>query len=146
MKKYLILYLSLKNIMNLLKLVEDRDALYCGVFLDMASRAMILDRVEIPMGWRVYVHHMTIRLGELPNNLKDLIGEEVELLVTHIGKSDKAIAFGIDTSLSFNKRPHITVAIDVENGGKPKDSNDIINWDRIKEFTVRGKIGEIYKN
>lgn len=129
-----------------MKLLETINYIsYSAVVLDEKSKEKILNRVEIPHNWKIINHHMTIKLGELPENLKNIIGEVVELRITKIGKSDKAIAFGVDTEISLNKIPHITVAINVENGGKPKDSNDIENWEYLDvPFTVKGRIEEIY--
>ncbi len=117
---------------------------YCGVMLDQQSREMILNHLSIPNDWKVICHHMTIKMGELPENLKNKKGEKVTLRVTKQGKSDKAIAVGIDTDLSQNVIPHITVAINAAIGAKPKDSNDIIEWTDLEEsFTVSGRIEEV---
>jgi hypothetical protein len=86
---------------------------------------------------------MTICLGPLPENLKDLKGKKQTLRITKIGKSEKAIAFGIETDLSLNKIPHITVAINTSIGAKPKDSNDITEWEDIEPFVVYGRVDEV---
>lgn len=122
-------------------LLEEKGISYCGVILDDESKKKILSVVEVPSSWEIINHHMTIKLGGLPVNLKDRKGEEVNLKVVSVGKSDKAIAVGIDTDLSLNKKPHITVAIG--NGGKAKDSNDIEDWEEIKPFYVSGVIDEV---
>lgn len=129
-----------------MKLLEMMNhILYSAVVLDEKSKEKILNHVLIPNDWKIINHHMTIKLGELPENLKNMIGDVVELTITKIGKSDKALAVGVDTEMSLNKFPHITVAINVENGGKPKHSNFIENWENLNEpFTVKGKIEEIY--
>jgi hypothetical protein len=117
---------------------------YSAVVLDKQSRDAILNHLSIPNDWKTICHHMTIKLGELPDNLKNRIGEKVTLRVNKLGKSDKALAVGIDTNLSMNAIPHITVAINVANGAKPKDSNDIKDWEDLSEsFNVTGKIEEI---
>jgi hypothetical protein len=117
---------------------------YSAVVLDKQSRDAILNHVSIPNDWKTICHHMTIKLGELPDNLKDRIGERVTLKISKLGKSDKALAVGVDTDLSMNAIPHITVAINVANGAKPKDSNDIKDWKDLSEsFNVSGKIEEI---
>ncbi len=117
---------------------------YSAVVLDKQSRDAILNHLSIPNGWKTICHHMTIKLGELPDNLKNRIGERVTLRINKLGKSDKALAVGVDTDLSMNAIPHITVAINVANGAKPKDSNDIKDWEDLSEsFNVTGKIEEI---
>jgi|GEM_PF-1638765 hypothetical protein len=117
---------------------------YSAVVLDPQSRDRILNHLSIPNDWKVICHHMTIKMGELPEDLKDKKGEKVSLKVTKLGKSDKAMAVGIDTGLSQNAIPHITVAINVSAGAKPKDSNDIKEWTDLEEtFTVNGRIEEV---
>jgi hypothetical protein len=116
---------------------------YSGVVLDKSSKEKILSNVDTPKGWKVYAHHMTICLGELPENLKDLKGKKQTLKITKLGKSDKAIAFGVETDLSKNKIPHITVAINTSIGAKPKDSNEIQEWEDIEPFTVVGYVDEV---
>ena len=117
---------------------------YSAVVLDTPSKQSILSRMDIPDGWKIICHHMTIKLGELPENLKDKKGSKVSLKITKLGKSEKALAVGVETDLSTNAIPHITVAINSSNGAKPKDSNDITEWTDLDEsFTVNGKIEEI---
>lgn len=117
---------------------------YSAVVLDPQSRDRILNHLSIPNDWKVICHHMTIKMGELPEDLKDKKGEKVSLKVTKLGKSDKAMAVGIDTGLSQNAIPHITVAINASAGAKPKDSNDIKEWTDLEEsFTVNGRIEEV---
>lgn len=117
---------------------------YSAVVLDPQSRDAILNHVAIPNNWKTICHHMTIKMGELPEDLKTRKGEKVTLTVSKLGKSDKALAVGIDTNLSLNAIPHITVAINTSIGAKPKDSNEIKEWVDLSEtFTVTGKIEEI---
>lgn len=133
--------------MKLLDLLAEESSYkvsYSAVVLDKQSRDSILNQLDEPANWKIICHHMTIKLGELPDNLKSRIGERVTLKLTKLGKSDKALALGVDTDLSMNAIPHITVAINTSNGAKPKDSNDIKDWvDLDKPFTVTGKIEEI---
>jgi hypothetical protein len=122
----------------------DYKVSYSAVVLDNGSRERILNHLAIPNDWKVICHHMTIKMGELPENLKEKIGHTVTLQVTKLGKSDKAIAVGVETPLSQNAIPHITVAINALNGAKPKDSNEISEWVPLEEtFTVKGRIEEV---
>lgn len=72
---------------------------------------------------------------------------DVELKITSLGISDKAIAVGVSGFYSKNKIPHITLAVNTKNGGKPKDSN-LIPSNKWKEYDLKqiltGKITEIY--
>jgi hypothetical protein len=117
---------------------------YSAVVLDEQSRKAILSHLSVPNNWKVICHHMTIKMGELPENLKSRKGERVTLTVTKLGKSEKSLAVGVDSDLSTNAIPHITVAINSANGAKPVDSNYIEDWVPLDEtFTVTGKIEEI---
>ncbi len=128
---------------NLLTEENTYKVSYSGVILDKNSQQEVLSRVEIPQNWKTYAHHMTICLGPLPENLQHLKGKKQQLRITKLGKSDKAIAFGMDSDLSLNKIPHITIAINSSIGAKPKDSNSITEWEDIEPFVVYGRVEEV---
>ncbi len=132
------------KLFNLLVEENSYKVSYSGIILDKNTQQEVLNQVDIPNGWKVYAHHMTICLGELPENLKHLKGKKQNLKITKLGKSDKAIAFGVETDLSKNKIPHITIAINTSIGAKPKDSNDITEWENIEPFTVIGYVDEVF--
>jgi len=132
--------------MKLLSLILEENSYkvsYSGVVLDKDSRNLILSNTEIPNGWKIIAHHMTISLGELPDKFKSLNGKRLNLKIDKLGKSNKAIAYGVNTDLSTNKIPHITVAINTSIGAKPKDSNEIIEWEDIEPFDVVGYVSEV---
>lgn len=132
------------KILDLLKENHEYKVSYSAVVLENESRQRILNHLSIPNDWKVICHHMTIKMGELPENLKEKIGHYVTLQVTKLGKSDLALAVGVETSLSQNVIPHITVAINALNGAKPKDSNAIQDWTMLDEpFTVKGRVEEV---
>lgn len=60
--------------------------------------------------------------------------------INGIGVSDKAMAFrcNIPENLCANKVPHITIC--TFNGGKPVDSNNIIEWKDIKPIIAEAKL------
>jgi hypothetical protein len=116
---------------------------FSGIFLDDSSRSRLLANFTVPHGWTPYAEHLTISLGSLPDNLKQKVGMTYKLKITKIGISKTNIALGVETKLdSKNKVPHITLAVDTENGGKPYMSNQITKWKNIKPFYVTGKLGE----
>ena len=117
-------------------------ASYSGIFLDKKSRSILLSKFKLPSGWKPFSEHMTIKLGNLPEELKSKIGNTYKLKIDKIGVSDTAIALGVDTKLSTNKFPHITFAVDTKNGGKPKDSKEITKWKSISPIYVTGKLLE----
>jgi hypothetical protein len=120
--------------------------LYSAVVLSEHFRKELLDKFQniIPEGWKPFAHHLTINLGPLDEDLKVAEGLGVVLKITHIGKSDKAMALKCDTEISKNKVPHITLAVNVNEGGKPVDSNKIEVWEPLgEEIFVMGAITEV---
>jgi len=73
------------------------------------------------------------------------LGKKVVLTVTAIGSTDKVIAVKVEGYESTNKVPHITVAVNLIDGGKPVMSNDITNWMPIKQFMLSGIVTEVKK-
>lgn len=82
--------------------------------------------------------------SEVYNALMDRImsnySDNYRMVVQGIGISNKAfkVAIGDSALPCANARPHITVC--TINGGKPVDSNEIVNWIPITEFNVYGKL------
>jgi hypothetical protein len=130
------------------KILESKDMyptspiLYSAVVLDNASRTKLLDMIAgfIPADWTVVAHHMTICLGQLKD--KTDVGKEVSLVVTNIGKTDKAMAVRVSGYESKNDNPHITIALNPD-GGTAKMSNEITKWQDVKHFVVKGIVTEI---
>lgn len=131
--------------MKLMSLLSEENykVSYSAVVLDKQSKDIVLKNVDVPNGWKIFAHHMTISLGSLPEQFKNLLGKKQKLRVTKLGKSDKAIALGVDSELSLNKIPHITVAINTSIGAKPKDSNEIQDWEDIEPFELVGIVEEV---
>ena len=119
-----------------------KRVLYSAVILNEKSQAALLDTFKrfLPQGWKTYAHHMTIEFGKPLRHPKDK-GKNVELTATELGISDKCIAVKVDGYDSANKVPHITLA--VSPNGKPKDSNDITDWQQIQPVVLYGTIEEI---
>lgn len=120
--------------------------LYSAVVLDEASRLKLLTTLggEIPTDWKVIAHHTTICFGHgLPRDMKHDLGKTIQLTVTHIGSSDMAIAVVVSGIKTDNAIPHITLAVNDKAGGKPKDSNDIKEWEAIRQIKLTGVISEI---
>jgi hypothetical protein len=134
---------------------------YCCVLLDEESHQKAVNLLPAEYeDWKVHAHHMTIKLGSLPESLKEREGQEVTLTCNQVGFSDKALALrvrikGMITELQQWYRtecgkkgrpqfPHITLAVNPQ-GGKPVMSNDIKaeDWDDIDPLILTGKITEI---
>lgn len=119
---------------------------YSGVLLDEQSHKRLVDLYKkyIPDSWNIYAHHMTINPFGLVSD--DLVGKTVNLTVTHFGKSDKAIAVKVDgfEGKTNNAFPHITIAVNLIGGGKPKDSNLITDWtEQTSKTQLTGTIQNI---
>jgi len=99
---------------------------------------------SVPSNWKWFGHHMTINIGEISGELIDLINKKVKLTAYEIGVSDKAIALKVKGFPSKNKIPHITLSVNINEGGKPKDSNDILKWEPLKHhINLVGEVQEI---
>ena len=120
---------------------------YSAVVLDIKSRNKLIERFKdiIPEDWKIIAHHMTINLGEIDPEFEKYLGyKNVGLRVEEIGYDDKVIAVGVTGFPSKNNKPHITLAVNINNGGKPKMSNDLTNWKKIKRpFMVSGDVIEV---
>lgn len=140
------------------KMFENKQKVsYCCVLLDNESynklKKLIPDDFK---SFKVFCHHMTIKLGSLPKEFEDRKGEEISMKVTHIGKNDLVCAVKVvpqDKELQeyYNKVelpkfPHVTMSVDVKNGGKPFMSNKLKDgeFDKIDGPTLKGKITELY--
>jgi hypothetical protein len=134
--------LTLKSVLGAKDMYKQSDVSYSAVVLDPASKYRLLEFVgnNIPTGWNVYAHHMTINMGPLKD--KTDIGKNVTITVTALGLSDMAMAVKVDGYTSKNVTPHITVAVN-PNGGKPMMSNDITKWQDIKTFNLIGTVTEV---
>lgn len=126
---------------------------FSGVVLDKDSRNYLKSIFEeyVKHGnttdeldkWVVHCHHMTICLGELED--KSLLGKSVGLRVKALGRNKTTIAVQVD-GFDFkikNKIPHITLAVDVLNGGKPQNSNDILTWFPFSTKILTGVVREV---
>lgn len=119
---------------------------YSGVLLDEESHKKLIGlyKDQIPDSWNLYAHHMTINpFGLVP---QEMVGKSVSLKITHVGKSDKAIAVKVSgfEGKTNNAFPHITIAVNVIGGGKPKDSNSITEWTEDKNnVSLNGTIQNI---
>lgn len=98
-----------------------------------ADKNVKVNGVRLPIlvrdnGWKMYCHHMTIQFPGTPDFIKQYVDTEQKLDITHIGVSSKVVAVRVVGFHSENKIPHITVAINVPEGGKPVMSNQISSW------------------
>lgn len=122
---------------------------YSAVVLDDRSRERLLRKFQdmIPEGWEVIAHHMTINMGEINPELEKYLGMPVHLDVIDFAQDDKVMAVGVTGFETANKKPHITLAVNRQAGGKPFMSNNLTRWDPIKRpLRVVGKVMEVPLN
>lgn len=131
--------------------------MYSAIVLDETSQLKLekladdikVNGVRLPLlvrdsGWKMYNHHMTICLGELPTYLKQYLGTIQKLEATHVGISPMAVAVRVTGFESKNKMPHVTIAVNVKGGGKPVHSNDIKDWKMLETpIKLRGEVKEV---
>lgn len=129
--------------------------IYAAIFLDENSKNELRNYFSdvILNGGKLICDHITIVFNEgnlisnsIFNTISNRIGEEFDIKVKRIGKSEKAIALEVDTVpeiSTFNKIKHITIATFLD--GKPVDSNNIINWEdsgtKFDGMKLKGKLG-----
>ena len=134
--------------------------LYYGLFLDNDTRNRLFDFVNdehfgniLKKADKIYLDHCTLlHISQYQRGdeyaLNTLLLSEpkysIKMYITHIGLSDKAMAFkvrGIE-KLCANKIPHITIC--TMNNGKPVDSNNIKTWFKLdKEIEIIGILKRI---
>ena len=134
-------------------LIEQNIA-YSGIILDQESKQKLLE-LPIPEGWEPLAHHMTITMGPLqhPKGKHDFsdiypAGARVEIPVIAVGRDERAMAVKVEPPGPVNEKisfPHISVAINREEGGKPFHSNKIPeeNFEPISGIILRGIVGEV---
>ena len=127
---------------------DKRNISYTAIILNEPSRKKLLNLISglIPDDWRVIAHHVTINLGPAKPEMEDYLNTTIRLLVKSIGKSDMAMAVGVEilnpNVKSTNERPHVTIAVSPE--GKPRMSNDIEKWYPINtRMYLSGKLEEV---
>lgn len=122
---------------------------YSAVVLNEKSHKRLVNAFsttwENEEGWETISEHMTINMGKLPEYLKDFLGEEVELKVIEFAGNDLVKAVSVECRVpSTNKIPHITLAVNRKNGGKPVMSNNLTNWTPVHaEIYLKGIVKEI---
>lgn len=122
---------------------------YSAVVLDDRSKERLLKRVEhmIPKDWEIIADHMTINMGEIKPELENQLGLPIRLMANSFAINDMVAAVGVSGYYSEKEQPHITVAVNRKEGGKPKMSNELKRWDNIKRpIPLVGVVKEVPLN
>ena len=125
------------------------NIIYTAVVLNDTSRDTLLSKLgdKIPEGWKTIAHHMTITFGKPLSaaNVEAFKDQEVDIIATHIGISDDAIAVKVSGFKTLNNIPHITLA--VPQGGSPVNSNKITDWAPLEgTIHLTGVVTEFTRN
>jgi hypothetical protein len=123
-----------------------RNISYTGIILDNKSRQLLAEKYKqmMPDGWEWIAHHMTITLGFLPKEKLDLLGTEQSITAESLGMTDMVMVIGVSGFESKNTQPHVTLAVNRKDGGKPFMSKNITDWQPIEEkFILTGQIKEV---
>ena len=129
---------------------------YYGIFLDNTTRDNLIEHILKPykdiignnplyLDHSTVVHHIHLKTSigkEIYGICHNSLKKTYKIIINSIGISDKAMAFGVTMDIPcINKCPHITIT--TFNGGKPKDSNDIVEWKPIAPITIFGELRRI---
>jgi len=117
------------------------DESYTAAVLDNTSISKIMSQIKyempnIPKGWEINPHHMTIDMKPIP----DLEGTIIPLIAYEVGVSDMAVALKVKGYKVKSGIPHITIAVNRKDGGKPRMSKEIKNWKKIKPIKLQGVV------
>lgn len=122
---------------------------YSAVVLDDKSRDKLIKTFgkTIPEDWESLAHHMTINLGEIEPEYEKYVGFPVRLKVDDFAMDDKVAAIGVSGFPTKNVKPHVTLAVNRQGGGKPMMSNELTDWKPIKRpIILTGRVEEIPLN
>jgi len=122
--------------------------MYTALVLTNESREILRNhfRDNIPSDWDVKCHHMTVNMGLATHGpAAELLGKEFDLKVVALAKDQRCAAVSVQTDVpSNNVVKHITVAVNVKGGGKPKHSNELKEWiDLPTSLKLRGIVQEV---
>ena len=127
--------------------------MYTAILLNKSDQSELKSRLGFIYGdWKAYCHHVTLNMGPVGKgkNSTELLEKDCIVEVDAVGVTDYAVALRVSSIKTFdgtklvstNKTPHITVAVNTENGGKPVMSNDIEFWVPYGPVELCGKLVE----
>jgi hypothetical protein len=142
LKKELLWELTDREILD-----EDmKNVRYSAVVLDSNAKFRLVERFKkyIPENFEIVAHHMTINMGKIDPEYEKYLGMSVQLTVEDIAIDDKVVAVGVSGFGTKNTKAHITLAVNTLGGGKPKDSNNLMNWQKLRRpLIITGKVTEV---
>lgn len=128
----------------------NKNVSYSAVVLDEESRKKLIKVFWylIPSNYEVIAHHMTIKMGALENGSREKQdmenGIEITLNVVDYAMDDLVMAVGVEGYPTTNAKPHITIAVNRADGGKPFMSNKLTDWKPLGfPLKITGKVTEV---
>jgi hypothetical protein len=87
---------------------------------------------------------MTLNMGTIDPRYAQDLGKAVELTVIEYAIDNLVMAVGVKGYPTNNKKAHITIAINRNEGGKPVMSNNLTDWRPIGfSVILNGTITEV---
>lgn len=124
-------------------------ASYTALVLNPTEQSKLIAqyRPQIPPGWEVVAHHMTINMGAAEKGpAANFVNTPFNLQVTKLAQDDRVMAVGVETECpSANPVKHVTLAVNRQNGGKPFHSNQL-NWAQAQDqppLNLHGTVQEV---
>ena len=119
--------------------------MYVALILDQESNQKLENafKDKFPIDWKILCHHMTINMGdEKKSPAIHMIGQTKELKAVSFAQDGRVCAVGVETDVpSTNEKKHVTVAVNILEGGKPFHSNLLITWTPLENpITLKGTI------
>lgn len=134
---------------------EKNNILYAALVLTDESKDRLMEHVSEYMpdwdDYKILCHHSTIFFHtDITDDLYDWCvdneGKLFNMTAYEYGISDKAFAVKVDSDTpTANNLKHITIAVNNGNGGKPVDSNFIMNWYPMEPIELAGVVKIFYK-
>ena len=141
-------------------LLENNQPNYCGLYIDPENAKVLLDALKKQFpdqfekmetgNWTFFIHHMTIHPFQNCKELKISEGTNVTLTLGDFRMNEKVCAVsvsGYTGEISKKvKYPHITIATNPHNKGKPFHSNELENGLPINpKITVETTVKSFYE-
>ncbi|MHA1948285.1 MAG: hypothetical protein ACW99G_03455 [Candidatus Thorarchaeota archaeon] len=132
--------------MNRIKGKNSSTLYYTGVVLNYFDRLKLIAkfRSEIPKGWKIIAHHMTVNMGKAEEGPLEPqhVGAEVNVYANTVAINDRVMAVGVFSGVpSDNDKKHITIAVAPD--ASAKESNDLTDWNPIDQIKLSGIIKEV---
>lgn len=125
---------------------------YTAIVLDDSSMQRLESLIDelkeegiVGEDWKISADHVTINMGGAKN--PSMLGRQINFSATALGYDEMvaAVKVYVGNNIDFeNRKPHVTLAFNKNEGGKPVMSNHLRDWAEIREIRLSGTIEEVY--